>query len=969
MVTKNNYVVSVLDFGGNLRENLLILVHDRTGNLLFIKSYLDPEEARRDYDKIFISDDVERWEHESFDYNEMWTNSEKLIARDKDLFAEHYTHKGRAMFAKPLGSDSGSLVAELLANKTISFEGMCTKFFDRDHYITSKEEKIIIEEYREIHELLLKNAPVAEDLENNQMLLNLLNFGCQNIHDRIEHHNNKNVERTLINQKEYLDAILKELDPNIILDEEQRKVIVVDDDYCRVIACAGSGKTTTMAAKVKYLVDKKGIEPKDILMTSFTNKTIDELRERINDKLGIKAKVSTFHSFGFKTILKDKGRIPAVINEPYNIMHNCVVKILYDNNELLKELFYDFSDLFKLNSSVFDYASLNEYHKKETARKCEGNIEGYIRGKEKMWRTHLKKALTGERLRSCQEVDIANFLYRNCIDYEYEKIYESDENRSRGNGEHPSKINDSEKEYTPDFYITQGEKRAYIEHYALSEYKTSDVLEGWEIERYLKNISDKREHHNYWNTTLIETWAKYQEGDHIDHLRDELIKKGFVLKERDQNEIYELVRENDKDEYTGKFTKLIERFIKLYKTKRVDSFDVLRSETSNGRTLKFLDVAEKIYSEYMDILTKDNKIDFEDMINHATDCLDKIQERTSVPPYKYIIVDEYQDINKQRFDLINKLSEITGAKIVAVGDDWQSIYAFAGSDESYFTNIQEKTDYAWKELKITKTYRNSQELIDVAGSFIQKNPHQIKKKLKSDGHTEKPIVIKQYDDERDWRQNQGKVVEEIIREIYGSNNDSSILLLGRYGFEKNNLKSTSLFDVYENGEIYSVNYKDAKLKFMTVHSAKGLERDNVIILNMWGGKYGFPSQVEDDPVLELVKSEEDKKVKFAEERRLFYVALTRTKNKVYLVAPTHEPSLFLEELAKDYESSIEFPENGIYPWTVDFSELCCPKCGRVLEKSLISPDKYICTNDQPVCCNYIISSTDIFQKYSKRLGE
>ena len=115
--------------------------------------------------------------------------------------------------------------------------------------------------------------------------------------------------------------------------------------------------------------------------------------------------------------------------------------------------------------------------------------------------------------------------------------------------------------------------------------------------------------------------------------------------------------------------------------------------------------------------------------------------------FKYIIVDEYQDISRQRFDLTKALSEVTDAKIIAVGDDWQSIYAFSGSDITLFTKFAEKMGYA-KMLKIVRTYRNSQEVIDIAGNFIQKNSAQIKKQLISPKTIEDPVIIYTYDSRR-----------------------------------------------------------------------------------------------------------------------------------------------------------------------------------------------------------------------------
>ena len=114
----------------------------------------------------------------------------------------------------------------------------------------------------------------------------------------IEENNQKFIDESLINLKDYFDKMFRHVDENIVLDDEQRKAILTDEDYNLIIAGAGSGKTTTLAAKVKYLVEIKNIKPEQILIISFTNKAVDELKERINDQFRIPAKICTFHKFG-----------------------------------------------------------------------------------------------------------------------------------------------------------------------------------------------------------------------------------------------------------------------------------------------------------------------------------------------------------------------------------------------------------------------------------------------------------------------------------------------------------------------------------------------------------------------------------------------------------------------------------------------------------------------------------------------
>jgi DNA helicase-4 len=337
--------------------------------------------------------------------------------------------------------------------------------------------------------------------------------------------------------------------------------------------------------------------------------------------------------------------------------------------------------------------------------------------------------------------------------------------------------------------------------------------------------------------------------------------------------------------------------------------------------------------------------------------------------FKYIIVDEYQDISRQRFDLTKELSKICNAKIIAVGDDWQSIYAFSGSDITLFTHFCDIMGYG-KELKITKTYRNAQEVIDIAGNFVQKNEQQIKKSLISPKSIQKPVIIDTYSEDFDRSKFKGKggkyfqlgkKVEEVIGRIIelnkqeGLGQSSSILLIGRFGFDARNLCFSNDF-VYDedNNKIFSKKYRTAKLEFLTAHSSKGLGYDNVVIINARNEVYGFPSKIDDDPVMNYVVKD-DKSIDYAEERRLFYVAMTRTKNRVFIVTPEQHPSEFILELINDYPN---VTVNGYINKNDPINPTAikkCPICGYPLQLRYNKNYGYklwICAND-PEICNFI----------------
>jgi DNA helicase-4 len=615
-------------------------------------------------------------------------------------------------------------------------------------------------------------------------------------------------------------------------------------------------------------------------------------------------------------------------------------KSIFNNKQLMRNLVLFLGYYFDLTEDVFKFDNLNQYHAYKAAQDYETLKSGlgeYVK-KVEYQRSKHSKTLTGEFLRSVQEVQIANFLYLNGLDYEYERVY-------------PQSLLSRNKKYTPDFYISQGEHTAWLEHYALTESGYSNIFTPQQIAKYKKAIRDKRELHKNCKTTLIETWSLYNDRRSLmEHLREALVKEGFILKPRDLTEVYKKIVETGKDKYIYKLIFFMMEFIEQFKTCGYDAggFEILRQKTDNARSRLFLDIAEEVYNHYQETLKQNNEIDFADMINDAHFYLHEIEKQNIELPYKYIIIDEFQDIARQRFNLTKRLSEITKAKVVAVGDDWQSIYAFSGSDITLFTKFLELMG-SGTELKITHTYRNSQELINMAGGFVQKNTVQIRKQLVSPKHLDNPIVIESFDDSFRPMKALAETIENIIGKIISEFTEkSSILLIGRYNFDMYKLCNTGAFSALPGNQVKSEKYPNANLTFMTAHSAKGLGYDNVILINMFEGKFGFPCQIEDDPIIKLV-TYEDKSMPYAEERRLFYVSLTRTKNRVYIAAPKHRPSRFLVELIKDYHLP---HEQDINMETVDMFNIRCPVCGFPLKYEFnknYGLNLWICTNEPEIC--------------------
>lgn len=341
------------------------------------------------------------------------------------------------------------------------------------------------------------------------------------------------------------------------------------------------------------------------------------------------------------------------------------------------------------------------------------------------------------------------------------------------------------------------------------------------------------------------------------------------------------------------YYKIIPTFIHLMKANQYEIEDLVTWIQKSKRLLMptkdtyFLLFIIRICKEYKNVLKKNHALDFDDLISYAT----KLVYQDETLSYKYILIDEYQDTSTTRYQLIQALIQKTNAKLIAVGDDFQSIYRFTGCNLNIFLQFQNYFPNAIV-LKIQTTYRNSQELIDVAGSFVMRNPRQMSKKLVANKHITKPIIIQYYED-----------LLLAIKQILDTLKNKSIFLLGRNRKDIVPILKDSDFSSEDRRKIKYKNQEDLSITFLTVHTSKGLESDIVIVLNLTNSIMGFPSQLEDDSVLRYVNRNKDY-FPFEEERRLFYVAITRTKNQVYLMVPKKSPSIFAKELIQKHKRQI-----------------------------------------------------------------
>lgn len=709
----------------------------------------------------------------------------------------------------------------------------------------------------------------------------------------LDEYNAKVLDRLYEKYKDYFLNMYKEIDDKIILDEEQIKAILAEEDFSLIIAGAGTGKTTTMASKVKYLVDIKGANPDNIVVMSYTKKATEELEKRINIDFGIPARVITFHALGLmyiREIFKSRKCYVVDENTKEAIFLEYFEEKVFPNKEKVKELFeifnstntnkdWLFGKFFKENYDKYNtfLEYFNSYKKAKIAEITD--YSKWIRDKiDKDINGEVVRTIKGEIVKSKGEAMIANFLYQNNIEYNYEKVYEE--------------YLPYNKIYKPDFTLNLGGENIYIEYFGLSNYQEN------ELNRYEKIKKLKEEYHKKNHTKFIK--IDYMKGeDIINTLSKELIKMGFILKPLSEIDIINKILDNNKLSQFYPFKDFILKNINIIKSSanRNNYIDIAENyllklpynERRIGiKQLAFINDFYKFY-QYKLFGLEMYGFDFADMLYYANIYMNKLDKNNNLN-FEYIIIDEYQDISEERYNLTKNIAKRNTAKVIAVGDDWQSIYSFAGSKIEYTYNFL-KYFPGSKLLKITNTYRNSQELINYSGKFIMKNNKQIKKDLVSNKHLPNPIKFVMFENDEYTK------LKELILYIHKANPNHKILILGRTNkiIDRMFLDETLKDDI--GTKITFIGYEDIDINGMTIHKSKGLTADEVIVIGL---DNNFPKSNSGLFWLEnLFKNTYlDEYIPFAEERRLFYVALTRTKNFVYLLVNSNPKycSPFINEI-------------------------------------------------------------------------
>ncbi|WP_273127538.1 UvrD-helicase domain-containing protein [Bacillus weihaiensis] len=867
---------------------------------------------------------------------------DKDLARLEEMVLHLQERTQTFLQSLPVIQENNDLQIQTVKKSIESFKKQVVTY--RKDYFTASKKANIKSTYKAIYEFF---EPVKQDSHLSNDIKGFLHY-YETLDESVQKWNEIFIKKELSLYEKLFDNI-----DGKSLDQQQRTAIVTDEDHNLVLAGAGSGKTLTISGKVKYLVETKQVMPEEILLLSFTKKAADEMHERISKRLGLNVTVHTFHKLGLDILSKNRRDKPDVLQSMTSILDEYFHKEIYHHKSLIQKLMIFFGYYLNIPKDMDEFDDLGEYH--EHYRNVD--FETLKGKKEKMDRyftkhtNQLKEQYTtysGETVKSMEEFMIANFLFLNGISYQYEQPY-------------PFHIENQEyRQYRPDFYLPEYD--LYLEHFGINEKFKAPWLSKFEEEKYVKGISWKRETHRKYGTTLLETYSYYNKQGVLLEKLEELLKKHSVkFKQINYFELFTSIYDQTNDHYFTEFKKLIATFLNLFKSNGFDelAFKEFESQKNNlrqpfleKRASLFFQIVKPIYHFYQEYLKEHKLVDFHDMINDATAL---VKEQKMSFPYKYIIIDEYQDISKSRFLLIKAIHEKTKAKIMCVGDDWQSIYRFAGSDVQLFTKFGENFGQ-YELLKIEKTYRNSQELINLAGDFVMKNPSQFKKSLTSDKSLDEPIRIIGY--KRDLLDSLFQAIDEIVK---SAGENSTVMLLGRNNFDIKRLMGERSFKIRENRSdgtklVMYEKYPNLKITFLTAHRSKGLEAENVIILNGQNSSTGFPNKLSDDPLLSWVLTDHEN-YWFAEERRLFYVALTRTKNTTYILAPEQKQSTFVKELRTQYNIFYETNEKTV------LDSPSCPRCksGHLIirQKDGSSSPFLGCTNFPG--CDYTTKYVEVLQ--------
>ena len=755
-----------------------------------------------------------------------------------------------------------------------------SSFYSYSHYITESERLSLDEKYSgllsEVKKVIgseeLERHPEKDTVERfHKAMSDSVSFKKVN--------NEEFVRKQLHDYAKYFDMVLP-----YPLDAQQREAVVSLEDNVLVISSAGSGKTLTTVGKVRYLIDVQKVDPSKILLITFTRKAAESLSERLGEK---DLKCRTFHKLALEIIGEATGEKPTIVPQDFSVQ---VYHQLFNDNPAFQR-------------AIADYIVRSRYKMKDQFEYS--SMEAYMLDRKKYGVQAYYKDMDGRAVfcKSDEESQICDFLGSRGVQFRYEEKYEFP-------------TTDSEfRQYCPDFSIYYKDSegvlhRVYLEHFAVNEYGRCPKWFTTEEEvKYKEGIRWKRDLHRDRGTVLLETSsAGFHRGDVFTNLASQLNALGITFTSAGSDKMSrELARQEEN------ILGMLTAFNFLLKSKDETMSSVIAQAALSKDRITLNEIVAPFVNGYRRMEEEKGEIDFTDAIIRATElCNDGHR-----PDYDYILVDEFQDISLDRYRFLQSLRRKDPlTKLFCVGDDWQSIYRFAGSDMALFKSFSKYFGYT-KTCRMETTYRFGEPAIAASSKFILANPEQASKNVRpfrEDAETKLDFIST----------DRGNDVAETVKWILGSiPEDKEVILLGRYSFDVNVLKGSDM-TVHDIKDKAYVTYAGRRMDFLTVHQSKGLEADYVIVLNCNGGTLGFPSNIADSPILEYVLSEPDK-FAYSEERRIFYVGITRAKKHTWVLYDMNNPSPFVKEFIRT-EEPVEQEE--VIP-----EEERCPKCrcGRCVE--------------------------------------
>lgn len=643
------------------------------------------------------------------------------------------------------------------------------------------------------------------------------------------------------------------------LTVEQSLSVIRDNDRNLVLAAAGTGKTSVMVAKALDIIASDLAKPEEVLVLAFAKSAAKELNARIEtrrkavlSKLDLPAidqanviTASTFHSLGRK-ILQECSLNTSISR----FAEDSKFKLHWIQNKLIEHLMKDtknlheFIDLLYPVSDPFAFKTNEEYQR-------------YVRDNE--YRT-----LSGDLVRSYQEVLIGNWLYLNGIPFEYEANYRIQTRVEIGHN------------YKPDFHILN--TNIYIEHYGID--RQGNTRKDIDSEEYNNSIKKKRLIHEDNGTELIETFHyEWCEETLLTGLKEKLSQLDIHASPIPIEQVFEVISSLG---MVTKFSEIVSQSIDAMRTENL-SIDQARKrlgDISYSNIDKFTSILDILKKKYEDEMKQKGEIDFDDMILQAITC---IKSGAYKPSWKYILVDEFQDISQSRMELVQALLDaVAESSLLAVGDDWQSIYRFSGGKLELTTRFNEYIG-SYTETKLQKTFRYNNSIADTAGRFIMQNPEQYEKHIETHDVVNKSQIFL-IDDSAQNKHKSSRPLTKVVNKILANDPNGSIAILGRYNYVLNQAKEELSGTAHANN-----------INFWTFHRSKGLEADYCILTGFSQGKLGFPNENKDHEIVEALLPSLDT-YPHSEERRLMYVALTRARKKAYIIADPLIPSLFVDEL-------------------------------------------------------------------------